>query len=190
MAKCELCSTKRSARFIVGVDLCNDCFSLLQNIRNHNDDAIEHILHIEEYYPNASKNAIALFNKPIEQYRSEQEKIEMAAEKQRLLVEMAALQQARDQELKKRNPIYEYATEFVYDSNNGSPSKVEITNLLNDYACRGWHLHSLVVNEIGRDTNSIHDDGNFSGNNATLCVNILVFERLISPAEEQNTLGQ
>lgn len=46
----------------------------------------------------------------------------------------------------------------------------------NNYAIRGWHLHSAFTNEVGKNA--------ALGINATINQTILIFERCIKPEEK------
>lgn len=51
------------------------------------------------------------------------------------------------------------------------------------YAGDGWRLHSVVVNEAGKNASSTSMGGLTVGTNSTIDVTILIFERCIKPAE-------
>lgn len=51
------------------------------------------------------------------------------------------------------------------------------------YAEKRWKLHTMVVNEIGKNSSAVGIAGIGTGVNATIDVTMMVFERCIEPAE-------
>lgn len=77
----------------------------------------------------------------------------------------------------------EYRTEYLFDDASGELRKRDLDDVLERYAADGWRLHTMVVNEAGKNETTVGVGGFSSGVNATLDVTILVFERCIKPAE-------
>lgn len=76
-----------------------------------------------------------------------------------------------------KNPMYEYKVETVMDSIVlGKFEHEKIQRIINNYAIRGWHLHSAFTNEVGKNA--------ALGINATINQTILIFERCIKPEEK------
>ena len=91
--------------------------------------------------------------------------------------------EAEKQQMLLRNPLYEYCTEYLFDGDNGVLAKHELDDTLEKYARNGWKLHSIVLNEAGKNSSSVSNGLVSVGVNATMDVTILVFERCIKPAE-------
>ena len=87
-----------------------------------------------------------------------------------------------------QNAHYEYQTELLFDSEGGMVNKRQLDHLLNTYAKEGWKLHSVFVNEIGKNSHSSGFGGISIGTNETVDVTVLIFERCIKPAEYKSSL--
>lgn len=48
-----------------------------------------------------------------------------------------------------KNPIFEYKSIVVNDLSNGEIDEVKTQNILNEWAEKGWRLHSVFCSEIG-----------------------------------------
>ncbi len=84
--------------------------------------------------------------------------------------EIAKIYNSRFEQYKK-NPFYEYDYIVIPNKSDGSTNKEKIKEILNDHAIQGWRLITMYSNEIGKDS--------IVGVNATICEDILVFERCI-----------
>ncbi len=82
-----------------------------------------------------------------------------------------------------KNAYYEYRTEYLFDDASGELRKRDLDDVLGRYAADGWRLHTMAVNEVGKNETTVGVGGFSNGVNATLDVTILVFERCIKPAE-------
>jgi hypothetical protein len=54
-----------------------------------------------------------------------------------------------------KNPLYEYHTEMIRDIKNGIIDITALDNMLTIYANEGWRLHSVIVNESGKNSSSL-----------------------------------
>lgn len=75
--------------------------------------------------------------------------------------------------------LYDYKIEKVGNLPNGASDDVKIQRLLIHYAERGWKLHTIYSNELGKNANSAGYGGMNSGTNATISEDVLVFERMM-----------
>lgn len=89
----------------------------------------------------------------------------------------------RRREALSKNPIYEYRTEYLMDNTSGILNKRDLDEVLTRYANNGWRLHTMVVNEAGKNSTTVGIGGISSGTNATMDVTILVFERCVKAGE-------
>ena len=71
----------------------------------------------------------------------------------------------------KKNPFYEYDYIVVPNRSDGSTDKERIEEILSSHAMQGWRLVTMYSNEIGKNA--------IAGVNATMCEDIIVFERCI-----------
>lgn len=111
------------------------------------------------------------------------EREKAAQETQDKLNEREALENIKEKQIKK-NPRYEYKMEVVTDNSSGEIDKTNIQRLLSEYAMKGWRLHSVFVNEIGKTSSAVTSNLLGFGINATIDQTILIFERCIKPLEE------
>lgn len=126
--------------------------------------------------------------------KEQQEQLEREAAAQREAQLKAAMalqeQQQREKAIQAEkykylpmNARYEYRTEYLRDSVGGMLKKQILDDTLTAYANDGWRLHSVIVNESGKNAASTTVGGFTVGTNATMDVTILIFERCIKPAE-------
>ena len=116
-----------------------------------------------------------------EKERKAQEAIEKEREKTvQELKQSRELNQFHTDNINK-NALYEYRVELVSDLSNGVPNYQQISRLLNEYAEKRWRLHTMVVNEIGKNSNAVGIGGISAGVNATVDITMMVFERCIEP---------
>lgn len=90
---------------------------------------------------------------------------------------------AEKEETISKNPVYEYRTEYLMDDASGILNKRNLDSVLTRYAIDGWRLHTMVVNEAGKNSTTVGIGGISSGTNATMDVTILVFERCVKAGE-------
>lgn len=70
---------------------------------------------------------------------------------------------------------YEYEVETL--QNTGKVNVQEMREILNQYAAKGWKLHTIYSNELGENSVSLAG----MGVNAVKCQDVLIFERRIPP---------
>lgn len=114
---------------------------------------------------------------------SEEERQRIKEEEEELFRKRRAQIDAQKQATLFKNAYYEYRTEYLFDDADGELRKSDLDEVLGRYAADGWRLHSIVVNELGKNASSVGVGGFSSGVNATMDVTILVFERCVKPAE-------
>ena len=84
------------------------------------------------------------------------------------------------EELIKSAPHYEYTVARVLDNRDGSTNQTQLQSVLMEYAGDGWKLHSVITNELGKNSNSVGIGGMKSGTNASIDEILLIFERMVS----------
>ena len=55
-----------------------------------------------------------------------------------------------EEEVLRNNDIYEYDVRYVIDQPTGEEDTETIKALMNEYAAKGWRLHTVYVNELGK----------------------------------------
>lgn len=112
----------------------------------------------------------------------EEEERRKREEEERRKRELEA-ENARRREVLSKNPVYEYRTEYLRDDASGILNKRDLDSILNRYANDGWRLHTMVVNEAGKNSTTVGMAGISNSTNATIDVTILVFERCVKAGE-------
>ena len=73
------------------------------------------------------------------------------------------------------NDFYEYDVVTIINENHGTIDKQGMMKILSEHAKKGWKLHTIYSNELGK--NALRVLG--LGVNATACEDVLVFERRV-----------
>lgn len=76
--------------------------------------------------------------------------------------------------------FYEYDVVTIINEDHGTIDKDKMMKILSDHAKKGWKLHSIYSNELGK--NAIRILG-FS-TNTTACEDVLIFERRVLDLDE------
>lgn len=118
-----------------------------------------------------------------EDQRNREANIKANEERREKEVQMLMKMEREKKDVIMKNPRYEYKTEFLRDSYGGMLNKESLDGTLAAYAGDGWRLHSVFVNEAGKNSSSTTIGGMTTGTNATMDVTILIFERCIKPAD-------
>ena len=84
-----------------------------------------------------------------------------------------------EEEVLRNNDIYEYDVRYVIDQPTGEEDTETIKALMNEYAAKGWRLHTVYVNELGKSAVSMDIGETTGGSNSTIDQTILVFERVV-----------
>lgn len=99
-------------------------------------------------------------------------------QQQKFLEEAKAKEEQRNIQISK-NPLFEYQVIIVDDLQNGQIDDNSVQKALNEWSEKGWKLHTIFTNEIGKcSTSSVIGMFGLSIN-ATIDQTVLVFERCI-----------
>ena len=115
-----------------------------------------------------------------EEKRQKAEEERQKAEEERLKVDERRVQISNQIS---KNPFYEYQVIVVDNLKNGEIDKNKIQRELNEWSTKGWKLHSVFNNELGKTLTAVHVGFLGASVNATIDETILIFERCIKPAE-------
>ncbi|MBD5481433.1 MAG: DUF4177 domain-containing protein [Lachnospiraceae bacterium] len=107
------------------------------------------------------------------------EQREKQIQQQNKQIEEAKLREDQKKIQLTKNSLFEYQVITVDDLSTGQADKGGIQNVLNEWSRKGWRLHSIFTNEIGKTSTGASFAGFGSSINATICQTILVFERCI-----------
>ncbi len=89
----------------------------------------------------------------------------------------------KQQEQKEGKAHYEYKVEVINDCSTGEINAAELQRLLAEYSLRGWRLHSVFTNEVGKNSGGVAVSFLGLSVNATIDQTILIFERCIKALE-------
>lgn len=118
------------------------------------------------YKRKVTKNEIEEEKNKLEEKRRKQLEVEKIKENERIT------------QLSK-NPIYEYQTVIVNNLETGEINQIEFQRALETWSQKGWRLHSVFNNELGKTSSSIAVGFIGSNVNATIDQTVLIFERCI-----------
>lgn len=96
--------------------------------------------------------------------------------------EIAKIYNARVEQIKK-NSYYEYDYVVVPNMSDGSTNKEQIEEVISSHAMQGWRLVTMYSNELGKNSMGVSVGGIGGGTNATMCEDVMVFERCIKAGE-------
>ena len=88
------------------------------------------------------------------------------------------LDKQKEEQIKK-NPYYEYEIVTVDDLANGRVDDIKLANIIKEYARKGWRLHTVFTNELGKNATSATLGNIGTGSNSTIDQTVLIFERCI-----------
>lgn len=77
------------------------------------------------------------------------------------------------------NEFYEYDVITIINERGGLINNEQMQKTLSDYAKKGWKLHTMYSNELGKEAVAMLG----IGINKTLCEDVMIFERRISNLE-------
>ena len=111
--------------------------------------------------------------------KSKEREIEKLQESRQKMIEAQHAAYLEKEAVLQDNPFYEYAVETIFDNRDGSANVNSLKAVLDRYAMEGWRLHSIISNELGKNSSSFGVGGISSGSNATIDQQVLIFERCI-----------
>lgn len=96
--------------------------------------------------------------------------------------EIAKMYNIRLEQIKK-NPFYEYDYVVIPNMADGSTDKDRIQEVISSHAMQGWRLVTMYSNELGKNSMGVVVASVGGGTNATMCEDVMVFERCIKSGE-------
>ena len=158
--------------------LCGDCYETYNRLKDTSEDTYQELvkafqpLLTDPSTPQAIKDQ---FPKSPEAIR--RAKLQETTEEERLQV-AAEVEKKRQKFAKSFNEFYEYDVVTIINENHGTVDKEHMMQVLADHASKGWRLHSIYSNELGKKALSVLG----LGLNSTACEDVLIFERRIEIA--------
>jgi len=172
MATCEVCGNNTSERTISQIQMCHSCFVDLQKIRNGDLQKCD----IYKSFPYASGKARQYFLDTIqEKLNAEKTEEQILAEAQNIRDLAIKAENEKQQFANSFKEYYEYDVVTLINVDHGKIDKEKMINLLNERAQKGWKLHTVYSNELGKNALKILG----FGINSTACEDVLIFERRI-----------
>lgn len=188
--RCELCQKNPSIETFMRVDLCPSCHKTATAAWSGDLESINKVLSPVQF-PNPSDSArnlliegVRIRSKKYEAQRAEQERKNRmeAAERERQQAQWRRQEEARQRaeadlftKRKAVNDLFEYDVVVIANKPDGTVDSYSIRSAITEHAKLGWRLHTMYSNEVGKNSSSYMG----SGTNATICQDVLIFERRI-----------
>ena len=169
--KCEICNENNSKKVISDINMCSDCFDKISKLRTGNQEAYNYFNNsgILSNCSNKVKSYIDEYMKIYEANDAENKK-KLAKQEEAIRIENYKQNFANS-----FGEYYEYDVVTIVNTYDGSVNKDSIKKILNDYASKGWKLHTVYSNEL--DKNAVSLLG--IKINETASEDVLIFERRI-----------
>lgn len=152
---------------------------LYSNYQNMSDEELKEISVENGYTDIAEKVAKKLIDDANREYkkrlRREQENVQ---KEQRQREEMYEKEKRKAEYAKSFNEYYEYDVVTALNV-DGRVNKQKMIDVLKDYSSKGWKLHTVYSNELGKEAIRILG----FGVNTTVAEDVMVFERRIENFE-------
>lgn len=171
MANCEVCGKNYSSRTISGVCFCEECFQKLNRIRSGDVARIK-------YY--STPNTATCKTPKASKYMYDQAMIQTAKLNEYEEIEQQR-KKAEDDEHQKQEyansfeEFYEYDVITAVNTVDGRTDAGKLKNIIQEQAKKGWKLHTMYSNELGKNAISILG----FGVNATASEDVMIFERRV-----------
>lgn len=175
MTICGVCGRKASSRTIGGIAFCEECFQKLGRIRSGDTDLIAYYLTAKA--PTCSTPAAS-------QYMHDQamlQKKKMAAHEEEQRQKEQEAQQRKQEEDQKQayanslGEFYEYNVITAVNTVDGRTDAEKMKRIIEEQARKGWRLHTVYSNELGKNAISLLG----IGINSTASEDVMIFERRI-----------
>ncbi len=188
MAKCCICG--RNTNILKGdhplsehykdLQLCNTCITNRSKIKYlDNKKNIQSYYESKKYFqkylenPKMDRTVRELLTELIEEcdLNSAELRGEQANDTSSEGELMSGIKFKAGQEKYQHNTYYEYNVAVVPNTGSGTVDRAKLQGVIEKHASNGWRLHTIYSNQIGKNA--------LVGLNATICEDILIFERCI-----------
>jgi len=160
---CGICGDTKTKRTISGVPMCEECFSKLTLLRKDDIQAIAFFTD-ENNMVHASKDAKEYINSIMKDKQ-------ISKENQQRVEEIKQIEIDKINYAKSFKEYYEYDVVTIENKFSGAVKIDKIRSILSEYSSKGWKLHSIYSNELGKNA--------LLGINATASEDVLIFERRV-----------
>ena len=182
MAICGVCGKRASSRTIGGIPFCKECFQKLDRIRSGDTDLIAYYLTTEA--PTCSTPAASqyMYDQAILQKKKmvtpEEKQRQKEQEERQREQEAQQRKQEEDQKQAYANSLgefYEYNVITAVNTIDGRTDAEKMKRIIEEQARKGWRLHTVYSNELGKNAISLLG----IGINSTASEDVMIFERRI-----------
>ena len=143
--------------------MCEECFSKLTLLRKDDIQAIAFFTD-ENNMVHASKDAKEYINSIMKDKQ-------ISKENQQRVEEIKQIEIDKINYAKSFKEYYEYDVVTIENKFSGAVKIDKIRSILSEYSSKGWKLHSIYSNELGKNA--------LLGINATASEDVLIFERRV-----------
>ena len=167
MAKgtCEYCGQSGKLEMFLGVNYCEQCYHAIRNFHLEPQKSMDYFNRIPANH--ATPKAMQEVSERIEHLNSINESKQRELNKQEFAHSF--------------HEYYEYDVVTILNEDHGQIDREKMNEILNSYSSKGWKLHSIYSNELGKNALNILG----FGTNSTACEDVLVFERRIISNENR-----
>ena len=183
---CDNCYSKYGGYRLLSIEGTGDC----QEYINCFED-IEKLIEEQEEIVQVKEKAKELFfqeitsrYKVVTGYDLKQKLDEHYANKERELQRLIANEKKELQHIDYANSFkefYEYDVETIINEEHGMVDKEKMKQILTDYSRKGYGLHTIYSNELGKNALSVLG----FGVNSTACEDVMIFERRVKELDEE-----
>lgn len=171
---CGICGENKAKRTISGIPMCEECFTKLTLLRKDDIKTIAFFKDADNLL-NASKEGKEYIHSILQEKQdlidSVKEEQQRLAEEQKRLAMIKQIELDKINYAKSFNEYYEYDVVTIENKSTGEVKIDKLRNILSDYSSKGWKLHSIYSNELGKNA--------LLGINATASEDVLIFERRV-----------
>jgi hypothetical protein len=153
--------------------MCQGCFGLVQEARGGTPEGISWARNISDQCDEKIRAYLAELLK-----RADEKNLAEAETKQQIAV-AEALEESKANYARSVSELYEYKVVTMHNEKGGVVDAEGIEKVLSDYARSGWRLHTMYSNELGKQSAAVLG----FGTNATVCEDVLIFERRVRPED-------
>ena len=172
--KCEICGENQGKRVISGISVCEGCFSKIVAVREFDDATISYFMDDANLLKASEKGRMYIRELVSEKAAIKKEKTEKEEQERQLMEKNQKVEDEKREYAHSVEGYYEYKVVTIKNDFDGTVAEQNLQNILNEYAAKGWKLHSIYSNELGKNS--------LFGINATIGQDILIFERKIGKA--------
>ena len=164
---CGICGENKPKRTISGIPMCEECFAKLTLLRKDDIKTIAFFKDADNLV-HASKEGKDYIHLLLQEKQDLNDRVK---EEQQHLSKIKQIELDKINYAKSFKEYYEYDVVTIENKSTGEVKIDKLRSILSDYSSKGWKLHSIYSNEIGKNA--------LLGINATASEDVLIFERRV-----------